>query len=127
MKKYNTEQRKYLLDFFTEHTGQQFTIDVLEKSVKGISVSTIYRNINKMVEEGILNRFQKEGSRKFLYQYIGDSECAQHLHLKCNKCGSILHMDNIYANKIVDIINISTRFHMDKNKTIIFGHCDACK
>ena len=83
MKKYATDQREILLSFLREHPDQQFSIEEISEQLcigNVISLSTIYRNINKLVEEEAVRRFAKEGSRKFLYQFIGDGTCSEQLH-----------------------------------------------
>ncbi len=127
MKEYQTEQRKRLIAFFASHCDQQFTIDELFDSISDISISTIYRNVNQLVMEGSVQRFQKEGSRKSLYQYIGNSDCTEHLHLKCNKCGRIMHMDDKSMEIVMETVGNNFDFNIDINKTILFGSCLSCK
>ncbi len=127
MRNYQTEQRKLLLAFFAEHPDRQFTIDVLESSIQGVSRSALYRNINQMEKEGLVQRFPKEGSRKFLYQYIGSRECAGHFHLKCGTCGSIFHMDNASSEALVVAVRKGSNFNLDQSKTMLIGYCSSCK
>lgn len=126
MRKYQTEQRRQLLDFFADHPDEQFTIEMLGEQVAGISISAVYRNINQMVAAEEVRRFQKEGSRKFLYQYIGHSTCAARLHLKCGSCGSILHMDEQSEKAVAEALNKNMHFRVDLGKTVLVGFCDAC-
>ena len=120
MREYETEQRKCLRSFFIRHLDRHFTAEELANNIDGISVSTVYRNINQMVEEGIIRRVQKNGQRKFLYQYIGKNECSEHLHLKCNGCGRILHMNNKSAISVLDAVKSNFSFEVDKTATILY-------
>jgi len=123
-----TEQRKQLLTFLKEHRDVQYSIeDIAEQLCTGsnISVSAVYRNMNKLVEEGSVARFAREGSRKFLYQYI-DKDCCEHLHLKCNKCGHIFHMEDGFM-EIVLLTAVKNKFVIDKKKSILYGLCESCK
>ena len=104
-----------------------FTVEELAENINGISISTVYRNVNNLVREGIIKRFQKKAQRKFLYQYIGDDTCSEHLHLKCNKCGRILHMDNDSAKSVLNAVKSSYDFEIDKASTVLFGACISCK
>lgn len=131
MKNYHTEQRRQLLDFLTEHKGRQYSVEEIagELCADGsISISSIYRNINALVAQGIIQRFSKDGSRKFLYQYIGDGDCSEHIHLKCEICGCIFHMDPRAMEAVDASANAAAAgFHIDRKKTILYGACGKCK
>ena len=127
MKEYETKQRKQLTYFFEENPDRQFTVEELVDAIKGVSVSTLYRNVNQMTQEGIVRRFQKNENRKFFYQYIGGGECDGHLHLKCNKCGRILHADDEGARAIAAAVKSSFNFEVDQSATMMFGSCVLCK
>lgn len=127
MKEYQTEQRKSLFSFLTRHQDRQFTIEELAQSIDGISISALYRNVNHLVKEGAIQRFQKEGSRKFSYQYIGDAACAEHIHLKCTHCGRILHMDQKSMEIVIKAVRNNISFDIDTHKTILFGSCKSCR
>lgn len=129
MKKYATDQREILLSFLREHPDQQFSIEEISEQLcigNVISLSTIYRNINKLVEEESVRRFAKEGSRKFLYQFIGDGNCSEHLHLTCNLCGQIYHV-NDESMKIILLSALQNDFIIDKKKSLLYGVCRKCK
>lgn len=129
MKKYSTDQREILLSFLKEHPDQQFSIEEISEQLcigKVISLSTIYRNMNKLLEEESVRRFANEGSRKFLYQYVEDKNCSEHLHLKCNVCGQIYHI-NDKATKAILLSALQSDFIIDKKKSLLYGICKDCK
>lgn len=131
MKKYHTEQRRRLLSFLQEHSDRQFSVEEIAEYLCGdgtISVSSIYRNINAMAAEGMIQRFPREGSRTFLYQYIGDGDCREHIHMKCEICGSIFHLDQEAMAAIdASVSAAAAGFHINKKKTILYGACGKCK
>jgi len=127
MRDYETRQRRLLQDFVEKNSDKHFTIEELGKMIAGVSVSALYRNVNQMVKDGTLRRFRQEGQRKLLYQYMGLSECSEHLHLKCSKCGMILHVDNASTNSFVRELRRNLQFELDKTATILFGDCAICK
>ena len=127
MRDYETRQRRLLFDFFEKNGDKQFSIEELGALIAGVSQSAVYRNVNLMVKDGILRRFRQEGRRELLYQYIGRSVCNEHLHLKCSKCGLILHVDNESTNSLARQLRQNLQFELDKTATILFGDCEACK
>lgn len=126
MREYETEQRKALFVFLEQNKDYQFTVDEIAVHLTGISTSAIYRNIGKLMEEGSVQRFQKDGSRKFLYQYVGDTECCHHIHLKCNSCGKIVHADRQMTNAILSQVAQNNQFQIDILKTVFVGNCKNC-
>ena len=130
MKVYTTEQRKVLSQFFQERPDFQFSVEELTSHLcksHDISISAIYRNVSFLMKEGIIGRFTKEGSRQFLYQYIGDASCHSHLHLKCEQCGRIIHMNDVGVNETLQKVLHQTQFHLDLRKTVLHGHCKDCR
>lgn len=128
MKEYATGPRKQLLAFFKENHDKQFTVEEVEAGMKdsAISVSSIYRNVNRMVEDGALQRFLGDGSRKSLYQYIGGSACSEHVHYKCDNCGLIFHMDH-RSMEILNELAGKSEFVIDNKKTVLHGLCRRCR
>lgn len=127
MREYETGQRKRLFSFFSENPDRQFTIEELSKSIADISVSAVYRNVNQMVRDGTVRRFQAEGQRGFIYQYIGCGDCSKHLHLKCSRCGRIIHIEGEQANAVASSVKRTFDFEMDKMATMIIGECSSCR
>ena len=63
MKNYHTEQRREILNFLTEHKGRQYSVEEIADALctdGSISISSIYRNINALVAQGIIQRFSKD-------------------------------------------------------------------
>lgn len=127
MKKYQTKQREQLMLFFEKHCDRQYTIEQLADRIAGIGISSLYRNMNLLVEEGLVRRSRQDTGRKSLYQYIGNDHCVNHLHMKCNKCGRIMHMDDTLEKLFIEAVKSNTEFDIDANKTVLFGSCASCE
>lgn len=129
MKNYQTKPRMLLLNFFEEHCDAEYSIDAIAEELSGISdisLSAVYRNVDKMVSDGILKKVAKTGSRKFLYQYVGAKKCSGHLHLQCTKCGDISHMENGADEQKLKTTLQKNGFLVDENKTMLYGICKKC-
>lgn len=130
MRKYSTEQRKLLLAFLEKHPDKQFSVEEIADSLCGkeaISPSSVYRNINHMVNAGTVGRFPSQAGRGFLYQYIGGEACQKHIHLKCEQCGELFHLDNESMNTILVSVKKLKGFNIDTKKSILYGSCEKCK
>lgn len=128
MKTYNTHQRKALIDFLQLHPKEAFTVEeIVEKmSGGGISQSTAYRLMTKLVEDGLVHRSVKGNSRSFVYQYVNSEKCDGHLHMKCTDCGKVYHLDHSITAHIQNDIEANTHFEIDSH-TMLLGKCGNCK
>ena len=128
MKTYHTNQRKSLLGFLKENSEQAFTIEEIVEALSDNSIakSTVYRLMTKLVEENLVHRTVKGNSRSFVYQYISDEKCENHLHIKCTDCGKVYHLDHDVSALIQNDIKKNTAFEMDSH-TVLLGRCGDCK
>lgn len=129
MKEYMTAQRKMLIDFFEHHCDQQFTIDGIAELLKdgcSISKSAIYRNVDRMTEDGLLRRSSSDDGRCNTYQYVGAGHCCGHIHLQCTKCGRISHIEDENAENALKKALGQSNFKIDEQKTVLYGVCSKC-
>ncbi len=128
MRIYNTHQRKALIEFLQSHSAKAFTIEEIVTKIgnEEMSRSTAYRLMTKLVEDGLVHRSVKGNSRSFVYQYISESKCEGHLHMKCTDCGKVYHLDSSTTSRIQEDIKSNSSFEID-NHTILLGKCTLCK
>lgn len=124
--KYKTKQRDEILSFFESHSEECFSAkDVCGKVNCG--EATVFRTIAKLTEEGKLNRFiSGDGRSSAFYQYNKCAEHADHIHLKCNKCGQLIHTDCDFIGKLLSHFMDEHNFTVDSGKTVIYGCCKNC-
>ena len=124
---YNTEKRNELLVFFKKSGGQALSVDEICKQIlpDNQGKSTIYRIISKLVDEGILRRISDGKTRRVTYQYIYTGGCSEHLHLKCNDCGQLIHLDDMTSHILESRIFKAERFSVDDG-ALLYGRCEAC-
>lgn len=126
---YKTKQRQILIDFFKKNNNKQYSIKEITDSVSNndIGKSTVYRLIDKMTEDGSIRRFRGINGKSVLYQYVGEQhECDSHFHLKCVKCGLLVHLECDYMNSLNKHIEEHHKFEIDSSKTILYGLCSEC-
>lgn len=109
-----------------QHIDHQFTANDIASSIESVSLSSVYRNLDKMLSDGIIQRFQKDKSRKFVYQYMAHADCYRCLHLKCSRCGEITHMNINLVDELLAQTELKNKFHIDINKTVLLGYCENC-
>lgn len=130
---YQTEQKRILLAYMKAHSEEAFTIEELcgklkkekgEASVPG--KSTVYRIMPGLVEAGLVKRFVKGNSRKFLYQMVCGEHCDSHLHMKCSVCGKLYHMEDEESEELLQQVMRKHHFQIDEGQTVLFGQCEGC-
>lgn len=131
MAHYQTVQRKKLIEFLSANREKAFSVEELDLQLKksdgaAPGKSTLYRLIRGLVDEGAVKRLVKGNSRQFVYQIAGE-ECAYHLHLKCVKCGRLLHMEHGESHKLLEEILKNNNFKVDERQTVLLGRCDGCR
>ena len=128
---YNTRQKLAIMDCIKKLKDKHFTVDSLcEKlSKKGNSVgrTTVYRFLERLTDEGILRKFVMPKGESSCYQYVGENaHCHEHFHLKCEKCGSLIHMDCGEMQGLAKHIKSHHGFDLNPLKTVIYGICEDC-
>ena len=124
--KYKTGQRKvieeYLINNKDKFVNSDEILEYMKKNNQGVGLTTIYRFL-KLLEENNSVRTEVRDHIKY-YQYISD-ECSNHFHLKCKKCGKIIHLHcKEFENASIHIMK-EHKFKLDCN-TIIYGQCENC-
>lgn len=129
--KYNTKQKAAILRCVENTKGQHFTIDSLCEKLfeNGVSVgrTTVYRYLERLSDEGILRKYSAALGESVCYQYVEVKQhCHEHFHLKCEKCGSLIHMECEELEGIIEHINSHHGFKLNPLKTVIYGICEGC-
>ena len=133
MRTYETEQKRLLEALFRADPDRFYTVDEVVEILRGdsdddkCSVSTVYRLIARLCEEGTVHKHARDGSRRFYYQYVRGKECGDHLHLKCESCGRIIHMDDATSERLLGTVLERNGFSVDGGRTLLFGVCAGCR
>ncbi len=131
--KYKTKQRENLIEYLKATEGAHITaFDVCNHfKEQGISMgqSTVYRQLESLVDEGILGKYIIDANTPACFEYIGaevhcDSEPC--FHCKCEKCGKLIHMHCDELKTIGDHLYKHHSFKLDPMRTVFYGICDDC-
>lgn len=92
-----------------------------------IGLATIYRQLEKLVQDGLLRKYTLDGHAGACYQYVGSDTCAgEHYHLKCEGCGQLIHLDCHFVEDMQKHIQDEHGFTVNNNKTVLYGTCGKC-
>lgn len=122
---YNTEKKELLLNIFKTNKDKSFTATSLVTDLKDtINKATIYRQLKSLEEKSIIRKNYNNETNSYEYQYA--SNCKDHLHLKCEKCGNIVHLSCSEANLFISHILKSHGFSINQYASNINGLCKEC-
>ncbi|MBN2184699.1 MAG: transcriptional repressor [Candidatus Krumholzibacteriota bacterium] len=121
-----TKQRKMILDELrqvTVHPTADQVYESVRKKMPGISLGTVYRNLDLLCRTGMARRIEKSGSPM---RYDGD--LSLHNHICCTKCGRV---DDIRAIDLETGLEekeiMKTGYRLIKIKIELAGLCPECQ
>lgn len=131
---YKTKQREYILEFLRSYGTAHITVAELVRQLQDsgtpVGTATAYRNLEQLVEEGLVRKYTLDGKCSACYQYL-ESEpnstcCHEHFHLKCTRCGRLFHVSCDYLNQLGEHLLEHHGFVVDHTKTVLYGLCREC-
>ena len=104
------------------HPGARWVYKRLKPRIPGLSLGTVYRNINVLREEGsVISVGVVNGEERF------DGRKAPHPHFVCEQCGCVKDFTKKAESTISSKISIEIPgFVIDNRKTVFYGLCKAC-
>ena len=129
--KYNTRQKQIILNFLQLKSNEHITVQQIEKYLldKGlpISISTIYRNLEMFVEQGIVKKYEMEGKASACFEYIGEKQGGREdFNFRCKDCGKLKHFKSKELQGVKSSFKNHTSVRIDLEQTVFLGICDEC-
>lgn len=130
-KGYSTRKREKILQYLTDNCDMAVTIQdirsYLEAEEVDVNVSTIYRYLEKLENQELVLKSVNGKREQAVFQYIGGrNECHRHLHMKCQTCGTILHLDCSFMKDITSHILEEHGFYINCKDSYLAGTCSKC-
>ena len=129
---YRTRQQRELLQYLRATPGMHHTAAEIHEHFNGgerpIGMATIYRQLERFVDEGIVRKYVLETGDGACYEYEQEAdECLSHFHCKCEKCGRLIHLECADLEEIRTHLLRHHGFDWHAGKTVFYGLCDACR
>ena len=113
-----TKQRLQVLDIL-ENAPSPLSAENIYEKVSEMSLSTVYRTLEKLCEKNIISKHTIQDSDKLYYEIIRNS----HRHYAiCLGCQSMKYVD-VCPVHTANIDNFTVTGH----KLEIYGYCDKCR
>ena len=106
----------------TSHPRADWVYDQVKKEIPNISMGTVYRNLKLLAQSGEIKEVDIPGS---LSRFDGNN--CNHYHFRCEKCGSILDLDEPIDYTMQSRIAEKTGFKVKRHYLEFIGLCSECK
>lgn len=120
-----SRQRQAIIDYLMS-TKEHPTADMVYANVKklypNISLGTVYRNLNRLADEGQLFRLGcVDGSERF------DGNTLPHYHFLCKDCKQIIDLPMESLHHIDILAGASFDGTIEGHSVLFFGQCKECQ
>ncbi len=104
----------------TDHPTAEMICTALRAESPRLSLGTVYRDLNTLVERGDIRRVSVPGAADRF-----DGETAPHQHLYCRRCHKV---ESLYipTQKLQDFLNACPGVHAESYSLMAFGLCSDC-
>ncbi|MCR4654050.1 MAG: transcriptional repressor [Eubacterium sp.] len=128
---YKTKVRTLIINYLKSNSDRRFTAREIYDSIKdqagSLNQTTIYRNMDRLCEEGELVRYKEPNRNAWYYQYSDEHKhCNRHMHAQCSTCGKIFHLEKPFVDEFTDRIRTMYGLDVSPSDTIIIGQCEEC-
>ncbi len=124
-KKYKrSKQRERILELLgstVSHPTASWIYDKLKKEIPELSLGTVYRNLNILIEQGLIRKIDF-GSTFDRY----DADISPHYHFICERCGSIIDLKIPIDGELNKRVEKATNFKTKRHRIEFYGLCDKC-
>ena len=130
---YKTKQKESILHYLESVPRTHVTVgdvcDYFKNQGITIGQSTIYRQLERLVAEGVLNKYIIDINSPACFEYIGN-DCHKDevncFHCKCEKCGKLIHLHCDELNELQHHLTEHHQFKMNAKRTVFYGLCEEC-
>ena len=119
-----SRQRESILNSLNEkldHPTAEMVYNCVKKEQPNISLGTVYRNLNQLVEQGVLRRIATPVSGDRF-----DIRTDPHAHLLCARCGKVLDLEDDLISELDRNVMRTTAFLVNDRQLLLSGICADC-
>ncbi len=117
----HSEQRELIykvLKGSKEHPSAEHIYQNLKEVAPSLSLATVYRNLNFLVEEGRITRIPCNVNRY-------DANTAEHIHFFCTECDGLFDLDNLTIPFDASALE-ALGYEVNRCDVIFKGICPNC-
>ncbi len=96
----------------------------LKNQSSNVSLSTVYRSMESLIDVGLVAPVNLETSKQTLYE-LSHTEHAH--HLICLRCNKIIHVHGCPVSSYEKQVASDYSFRVLEHKLELYGYCKACQ
>ena len=109
----------------TSVTAAQVEEHLLSRQT-AISRPTVYRQLEKLTEAGLVRRHLFDGASVYSYQFIDSDDTNDSYHLKCEICEEMVPLKCEEVDQVSQHVLDDHAFKINEGKTVFYGRCKNC-
>ena len=120
----NTRQRQVVLEELrkvSSHPTAAELYEITRARLPKISLGTVYRNLELLVENGVIQKLQISGSEA---RFDGDPE--RHYHVPCVRCGRVDDVHDLPGDFVKEEVQSLNGYEILECRLEFIGICPAC-
>ena len=127
--KYKTKQQAAIRECLELNKDSYVTVSEIEKYLKNnnysVGLTTIYRHLEKMEQDGIVARINVEKQTGACYRYIAN-EAEDGFYIECEECGQVEKMECHHLAELYHHVSVDHHFIINPKRTVFYGKCSKC-
>ncbi|MBN2689763.1 MAG: transcriptional repressor [Gammaproteobacteria bacterium] len=120
-----SKQRNIILEELSKlktHPSADELYLIVKKRIPNISLGTVYRNLNKLADDGMILKLGRAGEQK---RFDGHTE--NHYHFVCDKCGKVYDLLDLKISGLENLKDSVAEHELAGYELEFFGTCSDCK
>ena len=113
-------------EILTAEPDAHLSADAIAERVRArlpqVNASTVYRNLDMLVREGLVLRTDLGGPRA----YYEPAHEHSHHHLVCESCGRVVHVHDDVFGDVPERLRSAYGFELGGREVTLFGRCADC-
>ena len=128
---YKTRQREEIAEYLASIPGRHVTAGDIcahfQAQGRSVGAATVYRQLDRMVSEGLVNKYIIDESSSACFAWLGEGTCAESCyHCKCERCGRLIHLSCAELDHIAAHLMADHSFRLNTRRTVFYGVCADC-
>lgn len=128
---YATARKKAILAFLRNHKDDFLTPEKIreELGATGVNLSlvTIYRFLDRLLEENKVVKVSNPDGKRYLYRYVAlDENNLSNGKMICLSCGKVIPLECTLLSTFYDHVQKEHGCKLDYKKTVLYCICPDC-